>query len=96
MAVTVHHGSRTRSDTNSTVIPEHEAATNAQTNSHIDSASREEAIKRQVKDNNRQIIPAPLIQIFSSERKLKCVPVDSTVARVYFRLTGSRMSADPE
>lgn len=92
MAVTVRHGSRTRS-TNSTVIPEHEGATNA---THIDSASREEAIKRQVKDNNRQIIPAPLIQIFSSERKPKCVPVNCTVARVYFHLTGSRMSADPE
>lgn len=96
MAVTVRHGSRTRSGTNSIVITEHEGATNAPTNSHIDSASGEEAIKRQVKDNNRQIIPAPLIQIFSTERKPKCVPVDCTVARVYFHLTGSRMSADPE
>lgn len=93
MAVTVRHGNRTRPGTKSTVIPEHEGATNARTNSPMDSTSREEAIKRQVKDNNRQIVPAPLIPIFSSERKPKCVPV---AAGVYFHLTGSRMSADPE
>lgn len=47
----------------------------ARLNGQMDSAGGVDAIKSQVKDNNRRIIPAPLIQIFPSGRNLNCVPV---------------------